>query len=92
MICQSRSLMSINNFVAYRKGVVIASCKGCDSKHMIADNLGSGCMDGDTNIEEYFKARGMENSVNRVSQEVFQLEKILDLNSLVGEDGNPVLE
>jgi hypothetical protein len=84
--------MSINNFVAYRKGVVIASCKGCDSKHMIADNLGSGCMDGDTNIEEYFKARGMENSVNRVSQEVFQLEKILDLNSLVGEDGNPVLE
>jgi hypothetical protein len=85
-------MSSVNNFVAYRKGVVIASCKGCDSKHMIADNLGSGCMDGDTNIEEYFKARGMENSVNRVSQEVFQLEKILDLNSLVGEDGNPVLE
>jgi hypothetical protein len=49
-------------------------------------------LDGDTNIEEYFKARGMENSVNRVSQEVFQLEKILGFSSLVGEDGNPVLE
>jgi hypothetical protein len=84
--------MSVNNFVAYREGVVITICKGCNSKHMIADNLGSGCLDGDTNIEEYFKARGMENSVNRVSQEVFQLEKILGFSSLVGEDGNPVLE
>jgi hypothetical protein len=53
-------------------------------------------MDGGSNIEEYFKAQGMEDSVNRVSQEVFDLEHILRFNSasgsLVGDDGNPVLE
>lgn len=76
---------------AYTEGVVITTCKGCNSKHMIADNLGSGCLDGDANIEDYFKTRGMED-IFRVTEEVFELEKILNLNSLVGEDGKPVLE
>ena len=77
---------------AYREGVVIAICKGCNSKHMIADNLGSGCMDGNANIEEYFKTKGMEDSVNRVSSEVFELEKMLDYDGLIDDDGSPVLE
>ena len=63
---------------------------------MIADNLGTAGLDGDTNIENYFKARGMEDNVNRVTQEVFELEKILGFDSiggaLAGEDGTPVLE
>ena len=75
---------------------MVAICKGCKSKHLIADNLGSAGLDGDTNIEDYFKARGMEESVNRVSEEVFELEKVLDFSnvggSLVGDDGKPVLE
>jgi len=58
---------------------------------MIADNLGSGCLDGDANIEAYFKARGMED-IFRVTEEVFELEKVLNLDSLLGEDGHPVLE
>ena len=82
--------------IAYREGVVVAICKGCKSKHLIADNLGTAGLDGDTNIEDYFKARGMEDSVNRVTQEVFELEKILDFDSLsgslFGEKGKPVLE
>ncbi len=53
-------------------------------------------MNGGTNIEEYFKAKGMEDAVNRVSPEVFALENILRFDSasgsLVGDDGNPVLE
>lgn len=82
-----------DDFTAYTEGVVITICKGCKSKHMIADNLGSGCLDGDNNIEAYFKARGMEDTVNRVSEEVFELEKVLNLgSSLVGDDGNPILE
>lgn len=58
---------------------------------MIADNLGSGGLDGDNNIESYFEARGMED-INRVTEEVFELEKVLNMDSLMGEDGNPVLE
>jgi len=53
-------------------------------------------MEGGSNIEDYFKAQGMEDSVNRVGPEVFDLEHIIrfDSNSgcLVGEDGGPVLE
>jgi hypothetical protein len=64
---------------------------------MIADNLGTAGLDGDTNnIEDYFKARGMEDTVNRVSQEVFELENMLNFDSkggyLIGDDGNPCLE
>lgn len=82
---------------AYREGVVIAICKGCKNKHLIADNLNKAAgLEGGSNIEEYFKARGMEDSVNRVTQEVFDLEHILRFDttsgSLVGDDGNPVLE
>eukprot|EP00980_Cylindrotheca_fusiformis_P006562 scaffold1384_cov116-Cylindrotheca_fusiformis.AAC.40 len=90
-VCNTRNCNLVSR-IAYREGVVIAVCKGCNAKHMIADNLGSGCLDGDKNIEDYFKAKGMEDIVNRVTQEVFELEKMLDLTNLVGEDGNPILE
>jgi hypothetical protein len=74
----------------------VAICKGCNSKHMIADNLGASGLDGDTNIEEYFKTRGMEDSVSRVNREVFDLEKVLSVDtkggSIVGDDGKPALE
>jgi hypothetical protein len=53
-------------------------------------------MGGGSNIEEYFKAQGMEDSVSRVTPQVFDLEHILRFDSasgcLIGEDGNPVLE
>ena len=82
---------------AYRKGVVIAICKGCKSKHLIADNFNeTPGMNGGSNIEDYFKAQGMDDSVCRVTPEVFDLEYILRFDSssgcLVGDDGNPVLE
>ena len=82
-------------WVAYREGVVITKCKGCDANHMLADNLGWGAFhEGETNIEEYLKGKGMEAS--RVSPEVFDLEKVLGIDSnsgsLVGDDGTLVLE
>ena len=85
------------NNVAYREGVVIAICKGCKSKHLIADNLNeTPGMNGGNNIEDYFKSRGMDDAVIRVTPEVFALENIMRFNSasgsLVGDDGNPVLE
>ena len=82
--------------------VVIARCKGCDSQHLIADNLGWTDYDGgfrgnQTNtIEDYF-AGDETVKVNRVSTEVFHLEKILqsystDSGSIVGDDGKLALE
>ena len=88
-------------FAAYRNGVVITVCKGCESKHLIADNLGwtdyDGGFEGDTNtIEDYFVAKGQAENVNRVSQDVFQLEQLLDIQtdsgSIIGEDGKPAME
>ena len=53
-------------------------------------------MNGGNNIEDYFKSRGMDDAVIRVTPEVFALENIMRFNSasgsLVGDDGNPVLE
>ncbi|KAL7531445.1 hypothetical protein ACHAXR_004045 [Thalassiosira sp. AJA248-18] len=53
--------------MAYRKGIVIAMCKGCESKHLIADNLGwsnyIGGFDfdnGERDIETYMKNRDEE--------------------------------
>jgi len=89
-VCDTRNHHLVSR-IAYTEGVVIATCKGCNSKHMIADNLGSGCLDGDANIEAYFKARGTED-VTRVTEEVFELEKVLNMDTLMGEDGKPVLE
>jgi hypothetical protein len=88
-------------YIAYRAGVVITVCKGCESKHLIADHLGfcdyEGGFEGDTNtIEDYFVKKGSEETVNRVSQDVFQLEKLLgirtDSGSIIGEGGKPALE
>ena len=78
---------------------MIASCKGCQSKHLIADNLGSGFASLDTKqevcrtIEDYAKDEIM---VNRVGKDVFDLDFIWHFDtmggSLVGDDGKPVLE
>jgi len=66
---------------AYRQGVVITVCKGCMNKHLIADNLGwmqyVGGFDGNSNIEDYMNDIGRGDEVNRVSQEVFELEKLV---------------
>ena len=101
-VCETRNSHYVSR-IAYRNGVVIVRCKGCDSQHLIADNLGwtdyDGGFQGETNtIEDYFAASSDGNTtVSRVSEEVFQLEKILQEHntksgSIVGEDGELALE
>ena len=99
-VCETRNCHRVSR-LAYRQGVVITRCKGCDSQHLIADNLGwtdyKGGFEGSINdIEDFFKAKGMEDTVNRVSQEVFELEKILghDTSSgaIIGENGERLME
>lgn len=97
-ICETRNCHKVSR-VAYRKGVVIATCKGCGSQHLIADNLGFTNLWNEKeegNIEEYFANQGMQEKVNRVSKDVFDLEKVLgfdtDSGSIVGDDGEPAME
>jgi len=95
-VCETRNKHSVSR-IAYSKGVVIARCKGCDTQHLIADNLGfTGGFPNknETTIEEHFADGG----VNRVSKEVFDLEHVLqgyDSTSgsvIMGEDGELALE
>ena len=88
--CDTRNEHSVTR-LAYRKGVVIAQCKGCFTKHWLADNLGwSNQFDfdsGERNIEQYMANKSQElvgsadekenDVVKRVSQEVFDLESVL---------------
>ncbi len=87
-ICQERNRHKVSR-LAYTKGVVITVCKGCMTKHLIADNLGwskywgpGGGFEGKTNIEEYMDEIGKGDEVNRVSKDVFHLEQ------LYGDGGN----
>eukprot|EP00568_Trieres_chinensis_P002060 CAMPEP_0183309276 /NCGR_PEP_ID=MMETSP0160_2-20130417/24778_1 /TAXON_ID=2839 ORGANISM="Odontella Sinensis, Strain Grunow 1884" /NCGR_SAMPLE_ID=MMETSP0160_2 /ASSEMBLY_ACC=CAM_ASM_000250 /LENGTH=241 /DNA_ID=CAMNT_0025473279 /DNA_START=63 /DNA_END=788 /DNA_ORIENTATION=- len=83
-ICETRNSNRVSR-LAYREGVVIVVCKGCQAKHLIADNLGwhnyIGGFEDNMNIEEYLGSAGREGEVSRVSPNVFELEKALKLQS-----------
>jgi DNL zinc finger len=65
------------------------------SQHLISDNLGF-TQQFDGNIEDYFKEKGGGDKVNRVSEDVFNLEKVLGLDtksgSIFGPDGATHME
>lgn len=104
-ICETRNTNTISR-IAYRQGVVIARCKGCQNQHLIADHLGwtdyEGGFKGNTTntIEDYFAndANNKTNvTVSRVNTDVFELEKILQYNAdnsgaIVSDDGKLALE
>lgn len=85
-LCNTRNSIKVTR-IAYRKGIVIAKCKGCENKHLIADNLnwlsGFDYDNGERNIEQFMKNRyhesesGKQDLVVRVDKEVFDLEKVL---------------
>lgn len=75
-ICSTRNSHTVTR-MAYRKGVVIAMCKGCESKHLIADNLGWSNYDGgfafdkgETDIEKYMLNRNEEMKKSTGGREV----------------------
>lgn len=80
-----RMMCSCLGTKAYNKGVVVVTCKGCDSQHMIADNLGwsnhPGGFEGADTIEDYLEKKGQGDSVTRVSQEVWDLEHLMEESS-----------
>lgn len=58
--CETRSVRGLTRN-AYEKGVVIIRCGGCDSLHLIADNLGyfkDGLGGGGKNVEDFLRDQG----------------------------------
>lgn len=53
--CETRAVKSFTKN-AYRHGVVIVTCPGCDARHLIADNLG--WFGDERNIEEVLATKG----------------------------------
>mmetsp|Transcript_47636 Transcript_47636/g.116031 ORF Transcript_47636/g.116031 Transcript_47636/m.116031 type:complete len:258 (-) Transcript_47636:151-924(-) len=83
--CETRNRVLVSR-QAYREGMVIAICNGCKAKHMIADNLHKSTgyhIEDDDHLD-----------LLRVSTDVFDLEKVLDLPTgrIRDENGNTVLE
>jgi hypothetical protein len=90
-VCETRNTHSMSR-IAYHKGVVIATCKGCGTQHLIADHLGW-IVQNNTVLEDFIGG-----AVPRVTQEVFELERILQQygdtsgGAIVGDDGRLALE
>jgi len=90
-VCETKNRVIVSR-QAYREGLVIAMCKGCKSKHWIADNLDPTLPH--SNIEEYFESRGQADTVNRVTEEVYEIERVWGLKEgeITDESGDTVLE
>ena len=90
-VCQTKNRVLISR-QAYQNGMVIAVCKGCKNKHWIADNLDPTLPT--KNIEEYFESQGMNDVVNRVSEEVYEIERVWGLKEgeIKDDSGNKILE
>jgi hypothetical protein len=96
-VCDTRNRVIIKR-MAYRQGMVIAICKGCDSKHWIADNLDPTLTVN--NIEELFACRNesqpqqQQEHVSRVTQEVYDIERVWGFKpgEMTDSQGNPVLQ
>lgn len=85
-VCDTRNSHSVTR-LAYRKGVVIAQCKGCMSKHWLADNLGwsnhVGGFDfdnGETNIEMYMQNKDREARESGMSIDDMENDLVMRVN------------
>lgn len=81
-VCNTRSAKKISK-ASYEKGVVIVRCACCESKHLIADNMGFFEEKG-WNIHDYLSTKEGEKSKYIVEDNVFELT----LDDVVGTDTN----
>lgn len=83
--CDTRNVISVSR-IAWRSGVVVATCQGCKARHLLADNTGLLDLSNDTgftNIVQLIEAKG--DSVMRVDPS--DRKTMADLKLGVGPDG-----
>lgn len=78
-VCDTRSARKISK-QAYKTGVVIVRCGSCQSKHLIADNMGV-FEDAGWNVHDFLSGKG-ENSKYMTEENVFEL----NVDDIVGKD------
>jgi protein import protein ZIM17 len=71
-VCQTRSSKTFSK-LAYTKGIVIVRCPGCESLHLIADNLGWFKHFEHRNVEDMLKAKGEKVIRNVDSDDTLEL-------------------
>ena len=72
-VCDTRSAKQFTEN-SYKNGVVVVQCPGCNSKHLIADNLGmfSDQEEGGWNIEKGMEKLGRQDNI-KVVNDVLEL-------------------
>mmetsp|Transcript_13952 Transcript_13952/g.48424 ORF Transcript_13952/g.48424 Transcript_13952/m.48424 type:complete len:327 (+) Transcript_13952:566-1546(+) len=97
--CETRNVVAVSR-IAWTTGVVIAKCRGCPARHMLADNTGLCDTTGRTgfkNIVDELKKRG-EEAKTLSPLDLEELKKLgVEINaggniSLVPQDGEQVEE
>lgn len=83
--CDVRNVVSINR-IAWTEGVVIATCRGCGVRHLLADEGGLLDLDNDTgfkNVVQFIEAKG-----DRVTKlDMFDRDVLESLNLSVDTNG-----
>jgi protein import protein ZIM17 len=97
-ICETRNVHQVSR-VAYRQGIVIAQCRGCENQHLIADhhwggftsrrrsaNNGTSTDSDDANTINDIETYFQQQgkSVHRVSPQVFDLEQVWNVDTSSG--------
>lgn len=83
--CGARNAISVNR-IAWNDGVVVATCRGCKARHLLADNGGLLDLDNDTgftNVIQFIESKG--DKVLRMDRA--DAEALDQLGLAIGADG-----
>jgi len=79
-LCSGRNAHMVSK-IAYTKGMVIATCRHCKSKHLIADNEGKLDMkEYGSKIEDYLRAKGEKVQKLSITSDMLEDYSLIDID------------